>query len=206
MKPEDLEKLNSFCADFRSFRANNEDGQGKCLHDIKNTFDYVSRTVETYQLQGTRFGSNLTVKANDASKVLSQLWLCLQDLEKSLTSFITNQASNNNQVGNQGTSATTIATGSTSSSGSYGGTTSGQQPVNSTNDKSLSAEAQKQEQIAIKQYEQRQKAITNGLNTNTQIKEKFAIRNTNPPLKTTPVVKPIPVVKTNPGNIVSTTK
>ena len=99
MKQEDLAKLNRFCADFRSFRANNEDGQGKCLHDIKNTFDYVSRTVSTYQLQGTKFGSDLTTKANEASKVLSQLWLCLQDLEKSITNFTTNQASNNNTVG-----------------------------------------------------------------------------------------------------------
>ena len=102
MNQEILEKLNSFCADFKSFRANTEDGQGKSLHDIKHTFDYVAKTVDTYHLTGTKFGSNLSEKAKEASQVLSQLWLCLQDLEKSISNFTSSQASNNNQIGSLG--------------------------------------------------------------------------------------------------------
>ncbi len=110
MNQEILEKLNSFCADFKSFRANTEDGQGKSLHDIKHTFDYVAKTVDTYHLTGTKFGSNLSEKAKEASQVLSQLWLCLQDLEKSISNFTDNQTNNNNQVGGQGSTSTSTPT------------------------------------------------------------------------------------------------
>ena len=119
MNQEILEKLNSFCADFKSFRANTEDGQGKSLHDIKHTFDYVAKTVDTYHLTGTKFGSNLSEKAKEASQVLSQLWLCLQDLEKSISNFTENQNRINNQIGNGlGTTNTETASNIKASDGS----------------------------------------------------------------------------------------
>lgn len=108
MKPEVLEKLNAYCADFKKFRATTEDGQGNNLHDIKNTFDYIIKTIDEYKLTGTRFGSNLSAKAKEASQVLSQLWICLQDLEKAIGNFSDNQANNNNQVGGQGSTASTL--------------------------------------------------------------------------------------------------
>ena len=110
MNQETLQKINAYCADFKKFRATTADGQGNNLHDIKNTFDYVAKTVDEYKLTGTRFGSNLSAKAKEASQVLSQLWVCLQDLEKALGNFTDNQSSNNNQVGGQGsTTATTLS-------------------------------------------------------------------------------------------------
>ena len=96
MKSEDLQRLTTICADFRRFRDNTEDGQGRNLHDIKNTFDYVIKTVDNYHLTGTKFGTELVDRAKENSKVLSQLWLCLQDLEKSLNNFIENQTNLNN--------------------------------------------------------------------------------------------------------------
>ncbi len=96
MNPHDLERLAEICNDFKKIREVTEDGQGNNLHDIKNTFDYVTKTIEEYQLTGTVFGDNIVEKAKTASKVLSQLWLSLQDIEKSINNFIDNQMSANN--------------------------------------------------------------------------------------------------------------
>ena len=97
MRPEDLAKLSRICADFKRFRDVTEDGQGNNLHDIKNTFDYVAKTVEQYQLSGTKFGYELITKINSTNKVLSQLWLNLQELEKTIGTFIDNQKKTNSQ-------------------------------------------------------------------------------------------------------------
>lgn len=114
MKPEDLERLREVSQDFSRFRDNTTDGQGNNLHDIKNTFDYVAKTVEERQLEGTTFGSNLAAKAKEASNVLSQLWVCLKDLETSINSFVDAQAANNNGgsgIGGQGSTSGAAASG-----------------------------------------------------------------------------------------------
>ncbi|MBQ6324393.1 MAG: hypothetical protein IJI22_06165 [Bacilli bacterium] len=124
MKPEDLERLREVSQDFSRFRDNTTDGQGNNLHDIKNTFDYVAKTVEERQLEGTTFGSNLAAKAKEASNVLSQLWVCLKDLETSINSFVDAQAANNNGgsgIGGQGSTSVT-ATGAAGAAGAAGTT------------------------------------------------------------------------------------
>lgn len=97
MTEQDIAKLREYCEDFKSFRDNTVDGNGYNLHDIKHSFDYVRKTIEEYNLTGTTFGSELANKAEAASNVLSQLWLCLQNLETSVTSFCDQQERNNGQ-------------------------------------------------------------------------------------------------------------
>ena len=98
MNPQDLEKLKSFCEDFKSYRDNTVDGNGNNLHDIKNSFDYVRKTLETYQLSGTTFGTELASKAGQASNVLSELWRCYANLEKAIDGFVTEQSNRNSQA------------------------------------------------------------------------------------------------------------
>ena len=95
MTDQEISKLRGYCEDFAALRDNTEDGNGNNLHDIKNTFDYVRKTIEEYELTGTTFGSDLANKADEAAKGLSQLWLTLQTLEKSITSFCDAQSQNN---------------------------------------------------------------------------------------------------------------
>ena len=97
MTQEEIEKLRGFCDDFKKFRDNTVDGNGNNLHDIKNSFDYVRKTMDSYNLTGTKFGGDLSSKAENAGNVLSQLWLCLRDLETSVTNFCDQQERNNNQ-------------------------------------------------------------------------------------------------------------
>ncbi len=95
MTNQEIEKLRGYCEDFKSFRQNTEDGSGTNLHDIKNTFNYVRKTLDTYNLVGTAFGSELSKKAEQAANVLSELWLCLQNLEISVENFCDEQEKNN---------------------------------------------------------------------------------------------------------------
>ena len=97
MSEQEIEKLRTFCEDFRKYRNNTVDGKGENLHDIKVTFDYVVKTLDQYNLSGTNFGNNLKSKAENASNVLSQLWACLQDLEKSVLVFCDQTEKNNNR-------------------------------------------------------------------------------------------------------------
>lgn len=97
MTEQDIQKLRSYCEEFKKFRDTTVDGNGNNLHDIKGSFDYVIKTMEEYNLSGTKFGSNLTEKAEQASNVLSQLWGCLENLEKSVESFCDQQEKFNNQ-------------------------------------------------------------------------------------------------------------
>ncbi len=98
MTEQDIEKLRTFCEDFKKFRDLTVDGNGNNLHDIKNSFDYVKQSLDRYNLTGTQFGENLASKAEEASKVLGQLWNCLQDLEKAVEAFCDQQEKNNSQV------------------------------------------------------------------------------------------------------------
>lgn len=97
MTDKDLAKLREFCADFKKFRDNTVDGNGNNLHDIKTSFDYVRKSLDSYNLTGTTFGSNLSSKAEAAGNVLSQLWNCLNNLEISIQAFCDQQESNNKQ-------------------------------------------------------------------------------------------------------------
>lgn len=97
MTNEDIAKLRAYCEDFKKYRDNTVDGNGGNLHDIKNSFDYVAKSVEEYNISGTTFGSNLYAKAKSASDVLSQLWLVYQNLEKSIEGFCDNQERNNSR-------------------------------------------------------------------------------------------------------------
>ncbi len=94
---EEIAKLREYCSDFAKLRDNTVDGNGNNLHDIKNTFDYVIKTIEDNNLSGTNFGSELLTKAENCANVLSQLWLTLQTLEKSINSFCDAQEKNNTQ-------------------------------------------------------------------------------------------------------------
>ncbi len=91
MSPDEISKLREYCAEFKQYRANTADGSGSTLHDIKVTFDYIAKTLENYDIQGSHYGSELTNKAKAAGEVLSQLWLCLQDLENSVEYFCDTQ-------------------------------------------------------------------------------------------------------------------
>lgn len=95
MTNEEIAKLRSYCEEFRKFRDNTVDGNGNNLHDIKSTFDYVRKTVDNYNLTGTKLGGELSSKAEQAGNVLSQLWLCLQNLEISVGNFCDEQERNN---------------------------------------------------------------------------------------------------------------
>lgn len=98
MKPEDIAKLRTYCEDFRKYRDNTVDGNGNNLHDIKQSFDYVKKTLDEYQISSTKYGTDLSTKAETASNILSQLWLCYQNLEKSIEGFCEMQERNNNRV------------------------------------------------------------------------------------------------------------
>lgn len=98
MTSSEIEKLRSYCEEFRKFRDNTVDGSGRNLHDIKNTFDYVRKTIDSYNLVGTKFGSELSSKAEQAGNVLSQLWTCLYNLEVSVGNFCDEQEKNNGTV------------------------------------------------------------------------------------------------------------
>ena len=93
-----LKTLEGYVADFSKFRANTTDGEGKSLHDLKNTFDYVINTMRNYGLSTTVFGTELETKAISANNVLSELWNNLNEIEKSITMFVENQRANNNSV------------------------------------------------------------------------------------------------------------
>lgn len=97
MSPEDIKRLREICAELRSFRDNTVDGNGKNLHDIKVTFDYVQKTLEEYNISGTNYGTSLSAKAAEAGTVLSQFWLSFRDLEESIEAFCTQQEANNNR-------------------------------------------------------------------------------------------------------------
>lgn len=95
MTNDDIKKLRDYCADFAEFRKNTEDGSGSNLHDIKNTFDYVRKTMEKEGLTTTEFGANLAKNAESTANVLSELWNCLYNLEQSVESFCQQQEKNN---------------------------------------------------------------------------------------------------------------
>lgn len=97
MTDQDIQQLRGYVEEFAKFRDNTVDGNGNNLHDIKVSFDYVRKTVEENNLTGTTFGSELSKKAEECANVLSQLWLTLQTLEKSITSFCDSQEKNNGQ-------------------------------------------------------------------------------------------------------------
>lgn len=97
MKTEDIQQLRTYCEDFKKFRDNTENGDGQNLHDIKNTFDYVVKYAGENGLTQTVFGDGLAAKATEAANVLSQLWLCFDNLEKSIEGFCENQERNNNR-------------------------------------------------------------------------------------------------------------
>ncbi len=97
MTDSDIQKLKDFCEHFKQFRDNTVNGNGNNLHDIKVTFDYVKKTLDTYNLTGTTFGSELSSKCAAASDVLSQLWSCLSNLEKAVELFCLEQEKANKQ-------------------------------------------------------------------------------------------------------------
>lgn len=90
-----IERLRAYCEDFARMRDNTEDGNGNNLHDIKHTFDYVRTYIQQNNLSDTVFGEELSAKAEAAGNVLSELWLCLQNLEESIEGFCANQERNN---------------------------------------------------------------------------------------------------------------
>lgn len=98
MTDKEIQRLRNICDEFKTFRDNTVDGEGKNLHDIKNSFDYVRKTINDYNLTGTAFGGELASKAERAGNVLSQLWLCLNNLETSVTAFCDQQERNNKRV------------------------------------------------------------------------------------------------------------
>ena len=102
MGNEDLKKLEDICSVFESFRDQTVDGEGKNLHDIKVTFDFVKKTAEEYNLTGTTFGDTLISKVEGASNVLSELWNSLKNLETSIHTFVENQRKNNSSTGGGG--------------------------------------------------------------------------------------------------------
>ncbi|HAB66867.1 MAG TPA: hypothetical protein DCE23_05825 [Firmicutes bacterium] len=97
MTEQDIERLRGYCEEFAKFRDNTVDGNGNNLHDIKNSFDYVRKTIDELNLTGTAFGGELSSKAEQAGNVLSELWTCLQNLERSVLGFCDQQERNNNQ-------------------------------------------------------------------------------------------------------------
>lgn len=97
MNSNDIQTLRKFCEDFKRFRDLERNGEGKSLHDIKYSFDYVRESIDKYGLTGTNYGTGLSERATKAGDVLSQLWNCLQNLEISIENFCTEQENNNKQ-------------------------------------------------------------------------------------------------------------
>ncbi len=95
MNASDIQRLRDCCKDFKNFRDLTVDGNGNNLHDIKGSFDYVKKSIDDYHLTGTKYGSNLSEKAEQAGNVLSQLWTCLENLENSVEAFCQEQEKNN---------------------------------------------------------------------------------------------------------------
>lgn len=97
MRPEDIERLRSYCVDFKKYRDVTVNGNGENLHDIKNSFDYVRKTLDEYQISSTKYGADISTKAEAAGNILSQLWTCYQNLENAIEIFCDAQERNNNQ-------------------------------------------------------------------------------------------------------------
>jgi len=100
MPENELKQLESYCQDFSKFRQIQADGNGQNLHDLKNTFDYVVKTIQEYKIEQTIFGSELGKQVKNANNILSELWNCLNDLETALKSFIEDQRANNSKTYN----------------------------------------------------------------------------------------------------------
>lgn len=98
MPEEQLAKLREICADFKRWRGLETDGNGNNLHDIKNSFDYVKNTLDTYNITSTKFGDDLASKAESAANILSELWSIFQNLENAVTLFCDEQTRNNGQL------------------------------------------------------------------------------------------------------------
>lgn len=99
MNNQEIATLREYCTDFEKLLENTEDGNGTSLHDIKVSFNQVTKTIEENDLVGTTFGSDLMQKAEDCANVLSDLWLTIDTLNKSITSFCDAQEKNNMSSG-----------------------------------------------------------------------------------------------------------
>ena len=89
-----LEELNAIeeCArNLSNFHKENLDGSGKCLLDIKNTFDNAIQTLKDYKIIGTNYGDQLVTKANQAGEVILRMNTSLIKLTKSLAAFVENE-------------------------------------------------------------------------------------------------------------------
>ena len=71
------------------------DGNGNNLHDIKNTFDYVIKTIRDRGLTDTGFGETYVAKAEEASNILSDLWNSIDNARKGILEFCENQRKRN---------------------------------------------------------------------------------------------------------------
>lgn len=91
-----LDQLTSFCNDFAVMLANTADGKGTSLHDIKNSFDYVLKSIDKLEITGEGFEQATKQKIKQCNDALSSLWHCVSDLKKALENFVQEQKQNNN--------------------------------------------------------------------------------------------------------------
>ncbi len=88
MNPERIEAIRQGCKELRKMCDTTVDGEGKNLHDIKVTFDYVIKYVrEDLRLDSTVFGEGILEDAEKAGNIISQFWLNIEELEKALSRF-----------------------------------------------------------------------------------------------------------------------
>lgn len=96
MTDQDIKELRGYCEELEKYLAVSEDGQGKCLHDIRNTFDYVVNEAEKGEYASKAFTGNVASQAREASAILGGLWNCFNNLKISVTNFCDNQERANN--------------------------------------------------------------------------------------------------------------
>ena len=78
------------------------DGDGTNIHDIKNTFDYVIKTIRNRGLTDTGFGASYVAQAEEASNTLSDLWQEISNVKKSILEFCENQRKINSMQNKKG--------------------------------------------------------------------------------------------------------
>lgn len=92
MNNGEIVKLRAYCSNLAKVLNTEVNYEGTNLHDIKNSFDYVIKSMrETWKLDDTDFAKTAIEKAEAAGEVLSKLWQAINTLVGDILKYCDNQ-------------------------------------------------------------------------------------------------------------------